>query len=88
MADPKLVRTSVQISYAATDGYRSQCGYVGDKGNGPNAGLLGGLDEIARLLALFGHEDDARLAFENAINRATEWRAARIQAPAEAGGNG
>ena len=85
MADPKLERTCVQINYTADDGYKSQCGYRSGKGspiNGdatkPEDALLAGLEELARLAALFGFEDEARKATEGAFARVADWRAKRV----------
>ena len=84
MADPKLNRTSVQINYAADDGYSSRCGYSSGKGvkldgkpTEPQMALLCGVEELARLAALFGFESEARQAFEGAVARVNEWRSKR-----------
>ncbi len=85
MADPKLERSSVQINYTADDGYKSQCGYRSGKGapvygdaTKPEGALLAGLEELARLAALFGFESEARKAVEGAFARVAEWRAQRV----------
>ena len=79
MIEPKLTRSTVQVTYAADDGYKSECGFTGGKTCEPHAGLLGGLDEVARLLALFGHEQDARITFDAALRRIEDWRKAQAE---------
>lgn len=81
MADPKLERSSVQINYTADDGYSSRCGYASGKGSPgtePQTALLGGLEELARIAALFGFEAEARKAVDDALTRVAEWRAQRV----------
>lgn len=84
MSDPKLKRTSVQIKYTASDGFRSEFG--GKAGTGtkhrvtgeevpPQRALIAGIEELARLTALFGFEVEARDAVEGAFKRVAEWRA-------------
>lgn len=85
MSDPKLERTSVQINYCADDGYKAEAGYKSGKGvpaleggpTLPEAALLAGVEELARLTALFGFEAEARKAFDSAVARVNEWRAHR-----------
>ena len=85
MSDPKLERTSVQITYRADDGYKAEVGYKSGKGvrafeggpTRPEAALLAGVEELARLTALFGFEAEARQAFDAATARVNEWRAQR-----------
>jgi len=85
MKEPKLKRSSVQIKYTSTDGYRSETGFssgvgirdicTGDRTT-PQAALIGGFEELARLTALFGFEAEARKAAEDAFKRVAEWREA------------
>lgn len=88
MADPKLVRSSIEIKYAADDGYRAE--YGGKSGQGsknlrtgeevpPQHALIAGLEELARLTALFGFEAEALEAFNGARQRVAEWKAQRAQ---------
>lgn len=84
MADPTLKRTNVQINYTASDGYRAECGYkagakdpvTGDC-SPPEDALLEALEELARLTALFGFEDQALERFNAARARVFEWRKTR-----------
>lgn len=86
MADPKLKRTSVQIRYTSSDGYRSEFGAKAGEGSKnlktgedvpPQHALIEALGELARLAALFGFEAEAREAAEGAFARVAEWRAQR-----------
>lgn len=80
MEDPKLERASVDIRYRADDGYSSVCGFKSGKGYGdpkPESSLLGALEELARIAALFGHEAEARKAVDDALARVAEWREKR-----------
>lgn len=78
MADPKLKRSSATIRYRATDGYRSEVTFsqIGRRGIDcpPEAPLLEAIDELARLLALFGFEKQAREKVDEACKRVAEWR--------------
>ena len=83
MADPTLTRTSVSITYAASDGYRAACAYKAGKGTAhlktgepvpPEEALLAALEELARLTALFGFEDEATRRFQCARAAVFEWR--------------
>ena len=85
MADPKLERSSVEIKYTADDGYSSVCGYRTGKGapvqgdaTKPEGALLAGLEELARITALFGFEAEARKTVDEAFARVAEWRAQRV----------
>ena len=77
MADPKLERNSVEIKYTADDGYSAVTGYRTGKG-APEGALLAGLEELARIAALFGFEDEARKTVDGAFARVAEWRAKRV----------
>lgn len=85
MSDPKLERTSVQINYRCDDGYKAEAGYKSGKGvrafegdpTRPEAALLAGVEELARLTALFGFEAEARKVFDEAAARVAGWRARR-----------
>lgn len=90
MDDPKLVRSRVVISYRADDDFRSEEAYASGKGvplfggvaSEPQAALLQGLQELARLTALFGFEDEALKAFNEARARVADWKAKRPKARA------
>lgn len=86
MSDPKLRRTTVVIGYAANDGYRSELKMKGGIGTKhavtgepvpPEHALIEGLEELARLTALFGFEADALEAFNGARQRVAEWKSRR-----------
>lgn len=83
MPDPKLIRSSVIVRYAADDNYHSSTEFEGKKDANPEANLLSGLDEIARILALFGFEKEAREALDDALLRVAEWRKSRTPAKEE-----
>lgn len=80
MADPILKSTSVKISYSASDGYRSEVGFGSNRAPTPHDALIGSIEEMARVLALFGFEAEARTAVESAFQRVAEWRSARAAA--------
>lgn len=76
--DPKLVRSSVTISYRADDGYASQHQVNSHlTGVAPHEPLLEALEELARLTALFGFETEALERFNAARKRVADWRATR-----------
>lgn len=77
MGDPKLTRSSVTIRYAADDGYRSEQHIKTAEGAPTEAALLEGLEELARLTALFGFQEEAMQRFVDARNRVFEWRKAK-----------
>lgn len=77
MADPKLVTTAASISYRADDGYSSQESFKTEPGSPPHAALLHAHAESARLLALFGFEQEAREAAEARFKAVQLWRAER-----------
>jgi hypothetical protein len=83
MADPTLKRTSVQINYTSSDGYRMAFGTKAGSGSKhrvtgvevpPEEALLAALEELARLTALFGFEDEATRRFQCARAAVFEWR--------------
>lgn len=76
MFDPKLKTTSVVMKYRADDGFCAEDRYKGTAEN-PQAGWLYALEELARLTALFGFEDEALSRFNGARERVAEWKAAR-----------
>lgn len=86
MTDPILKRTTVRITYTASDGYRAETEAKGGTGSKhlksgaevpPENALLHGLQESARILALFGFEAQARTAFEDVLKRVASAKAAR-----------
>jgi hypothetical protein len=86
MADPTLKKTNVQINYTASDGYRAEFGAKAGAGSKnratgeevpPERALLAGLEELSRLLCLFGFDAEARQAFDGARDAVLEWRATR-----------
>ena len=83
MADPTLKRTSVQIKYTSSDGYRAD--FIAKGGTGsthrvtgdevpPQRALLAALGELTRLVALFGFDAEARVEFDGAMASVQEWR--------------
>ena len=81
MADPTLKSTSVQIMYSADDGYRSEVGFGSNRAATPQGALIGGIEELARVLALFGFEAEAKAAVDGAFQRVSQWRATRKDTP-------
>lgn len=79
MEDPKLKTTGVVIKYRSDDGYESEMrtGNSYMKNQAPEAGFLKALEELARLTALFGFEDEALQRFNAARERVFEWRKQR-----------
>jgi hypothetical protein len=74
MPDPTLKRTSVQINYTASDGYRSEVGYSNARGCTPESVFIEAVDELSRLCHLFGFGDRARAAFDESARRVNKWR--------------
>lgn len=86
MSDPTLKKTSVQIGYTSSDGYRMEWSAKAGAGSKnaktgeevpPQHSMIAGLEELARLTALFGFEDEALEAFNGARQRVAEWKASR-----------
>lgn len=86
--DPKLTRTSVQIKYSSSDGFRFEYGAKAGTGTKHRVtgeevpsqhALLEALGELARLTALFGFEAEALKEFNGARQRVAEWREKRNQ---------
>lgn len=86
MSDPKLRRTTVVVRYAANDGFCSELKMKGGIGTKqaltgkpvpPEQALIEGLEELARLTALFGFEAEALEAFNGARQRVAEWKSRR-----------
>lgn len=77
MADPTLKSASTKLVYTASDGYRCEMGNSSKLAGSPQAALLGAFDELARVLALFGFESEARAAAESAFQRVADWRSKR-----------
>lgn len=69
MSAPTLKSASVQLIYRASDGYRMTTGFSSRMAETPQATLLGAIDELARVLAVFGYEEEARSAVDDACNR-------------------
>lgn len=86
MADPTLKRTSVRITYSASDGYRKEITYsnIGKMGRQPppQQPMLDAIEELARLCELFGHGEAARTRVLEAQARVQLWRAQQPQAAA------
>lgn len=87
MTDPTLKRTSVKITYTASDRYRSEVTYS-NIGTGrarpiPHAPLLEAIEELGRLAELFGFGAQASEAFDGARLRVKNWRRERDAAAAK-----
>jgi hypothetical protein len=82
MSYPTLVKTKVVFSYTASDGYRMEFGAKAGKGSkdvhgnevAPELAYLDALEELARLTALFGFEDQAKERFDAAQARVAAWK--------------
>lgn len=82
MSDPTLKKSSVSIHHKASDGYASTFDtYSGPRAaNGverPVEALMVGLEELARLTALYGFEAEALERFNNAQAAVAEWKKSR-----------
>jgi hypothetical protein len=97
MGDPTLKRTSVVLKYTASDGYRLEFSAKGGTGSknqstgdevAPERAMLAGLVELSRLLCLFGFEQEAQDAFENARQAVADWRKERAASSSEGKGVG
>jgi len=88
MADQTLKRASVQIKYTAASGYRAE--FSAKAGSGevslstglpvpPHQAMISGIEELARILAVAGHEAEARKAVDDAFARVAAWRAKQAQ---------
>lgn len=75
MSDPKLKSASVRMIYTSTDGYRAETGFSSRQAATPQEALLGAIDELARVLALFGFADEAQAAVTDACERVKAHRA-------------
>jgi hypothetical protein len=87
-ADPTLKRTSVAFSYTSSDGYRSEMKAKGGKGSknlrtgeeeAPELVLLAMLQELTRILCLFGFEAQALEAFAKQRIAVQDWRESRAK---------
>jgi hypothetical protein len=82
MSNPTLVKTKIIFGYTASDGYRMEYGAKAGKGSKnirgeevpAEAAFLDALEELARLTALFGFENQAKERFESARARVAEWK--------------
>jgi hypothetical protein len=77
MGDPKLTKTRVVIYYEADDGFECETQYSQEnciKAIPAEKPFIDAMEELARLTALFGFEDQAREVFDGARNRVAEWR--------------
>ncbi len=97
MSDPTLVKTSVKISYTASDKYRHSFEARGGKGvpnrvTGvevhPHKAYLSAVEELARLSELFGFGAEAKTKFEKGQQAVKDWRElnAGLKAATEQGG--
>lgn len=76
--EPKIVRSSVHIKYRADDGYAAEHQTASTvHQTDPHTPLLAALEELARLTALFGFENEALERFNAARKRVADWKAAR-----------
>ena len=80
MADPKLAKTRCLISYSGDDGYHSSVEYASRGETPPKDVFLEALQELARLTALFGFEDEAQQRFDEARKAVFDWREERSAA--------
>lgn len=77
MSDPKIAACSVAVRYRA-DGYNSSVEFHVDyrrtKEIPPERPFIDAIEELARLTALFGFDEEALKAFNDARERVFEWR--------------
>lgn len=78
MSDPKIAECSVAVRYRADDGYNSSVEFRVDcrrtKEIPPERPFIDAIEELARLTALFGFDEEALKAFNEARERVFEWR--------------
>jgi len=83
MPEPTLVKTSVTISYTASDKYRQSFEARGGKGAHnrvtgvevhPHKAYLAAVEELARLTELFGFGAEAKAKFEKGQQAVKDWR--------------
>jgi hypothetical protein len=84
MTDPTLKKTSIKFGYTASDGYRMSFEAKGGAGTQhrvtgaevpPEKALLEAMEELSRILALFGFGAEARAKFDAAQQAVADWRA-------------
>ena len=70
MSDPKIAECSVAVRYRADDGYNSSVEFRVDyrrtKEIPPERPFINAIEELARLTALFGFEEEALKVFNEA----------------------
>ena len=73
MSDPKIAECSVAVRYRADDGYNSSVEFRVDyrrtKEIPPERPFIDAIQELARLTALFGFDEEALKAFNDASER-------------------
>jgi hypothetical protein len=74
---PLLKTSSVRIAYTSTDGYRAEAAFSSRRAASPQAGMLDAIDEMARILALFGFAGEARAVVSDACDRVKADREAK-----------
>ena len=76
--DPRIEKCSVSISYKSDDGYECNQEFhifpIDHNVKMPEQPMIDGLEELARLTALFGLEARAKEVFEAAQGRVQEWK--------------
>lgn len=78
MSDPKLTYLHVKIQLECDDGYESARVFDSERpSNRPKEVALGALEELARLTALYGLEDEALTVFNAARERVSAFKASR-----------
>lgn len=70
---PKLLKASVTIKYWADDGYRSEVKFANTKAT-PEQILLGSLDELTRICAIFIGEKDVTQTVKDVLGRVAQWK--------------
>ena len=98
MIKPTLKHTRVQIEYSSSDGYNTKFAAKAGAGSKhrttgdpipPQHALIAGLGQLAQVAAMFGFEDEALGAVEQAIAGVKESRAQReAQLRQDQGGRG
>ncbi|MFZ3004180.1 MAG: hypothetical protein WA071_27960 [Undibacterium umbellatum] len=81
MTDPKIIKATVTISYTSDDGLSSSTTFsdrpVSVGKIAPVQPLIDGLEELARVTTLFGHEINALTVFHEARKQVFIWRSKR-----------
>lgn len=72
MNEPKLKRTTVEISFSCRDGYSKRTKFLSRAK--PEQGMLGAIRELSRMAHLYGFGDEALATFNEARDAVAEFK--------------